>query len=186
MKEGPAIFLYDGECGFCNATVLFLLDHTEAYRLAFCPLQSDYARALCPAHGIDQVDLSAAYLFDGTRIHVGSSAVLCAISLSNTPVRLLAAGVVVPKPIRDCCYSVISRVRKRIPGFGRNACRVLAADQRAGFCTDEISESPIHDFGVGISACSFCDPARPHRTISSRPSTIRARNNEGGRRSNRY
>ena len=133
MKQRRAIFFYDGECGFCNATVSFLLDNTEAHQLAFCALQSDFAHALCKEHGVDRVDFSTAYFFDGTKIHMASSAVLRAISLSNTPARLLAAGLVIPKPIRDYCYSVISRLRKQIPGFGRNACRLLDADERDRF-----------------------------------------------------
>jgi len=67
MKEERAIFLYDGECGFCNATVLFLLDNTESHRLTFCALQSVCARALCTEHGVDQMDFSTAYFFDGKR-----------------------------------------------------------------------------------------------------------------------
>jgi len=57
----------DGDRGFCSATVLLLLDNMEARRLAFCPLQSDFAHALRRDHGVDQVDFSTAYFFDGTR-----------------------------------------------------------------------------------------------------------------------
>lgn len=133
MEQGRAIFLYDGECGFCNATVLFLLDNTEAHRLAFCALQSACAHKLSWEHGVDQVDFSTAYFFDGTKIHMGSSAVLRAISLSNTPARLLAVGLIIPKLIRDYGYSVISRFRKRVPAFAGNACRMLDTDERDRF-----------------------------------------------------
>jgi predicted DCC family thiol-disulfide oxidoreductase YuxK len=133
MKEERAIFLYDGDCGFCNSTVIFLLDHTGADRLAFCALQSDYAQALCREHGVGHSDLSTAYFFDGAKIHMSSSAVLRAISLCNPPASFLAAGLVIPKLIRDYFYSVISRSRNHIPRFGKNACRLLAADERARF-----------------------------------------------------
>ena len=133
MKEERAIFLYDGECGFCNSTVIFLLDHTAADRPAFCALQSDYAQALCREHGVEPPDLSTAYFFDGAKIHRSSSAVLHAISLCNPPASFLAVGLVIPKLIRDYCYSVISRSRKNLPRFGKNACRLLAADERARF-----------------------------------------------------
>jgi predicted DCC family thiol-disulfide oxidoreductase YuxK len=62
-----------------------------------------------------------------------SSAVLRAISLCNTPASFLAAGLVIPKPIRDYCYSVISRFRKHIPRLGKNGCRLIAADERTRF-----------------------------------------------------
>jgi predicted DCC family thiol-disulfide oxidoreductase YuxK len=133
MKDERAIFLYDGECGFCNSTVIFLLDHTAADRLAFCALQSDYSHSLCRDHGVERPDLSTAYFFDGAKIHMSSSAVLRAISLCKPPASFLAVGLVIPKLIRDYCYSVISRSRKRIPRFGKNACRLLAANERARF-----------------------------------------------------
>ena len=101
MKQERGIFLYDGECGFCNSTVIFLLDNTAADRLAFCALQSDYAHALCREHGVEHVDLSTAYFFDGAKIHMRSSAVLRAISLCNTPASFLAVGFFIPKFIRD-------------------------------------------------------------------------------------
>jgi predicted DCC family thiol-disulfide oxidoreductase YuxK len=133
MKQERGIFLYDGECGFCNSTVIFLLDNTAADRLAFCALQTDYPYALCREHGVEHVDLSTAYFFDGAKIHMRSSAVLRAISLCNAPASFLAVGFFIPKFIRDYCYSVISRFRKHIPRLGKNACRLLTADERARF-----------------------------------------------------
>jgi predicted DCC family thiol-disulfide oxidoreductase YuxK len=132
MKAERPIFLYDGECGFCNATVLFLLENTEAHRLVFCALQSDYARTLCREHGVGEPDFSTAYFFDGSKIHMRSSAVLRAIALSNKPVRLLAAGLIVPKAVRDFCYSLIARFRKQMR-FRRDACRLLTLDERERF-----------------------------------------------------
>jgi predicted DCC family thiol-disulfide oxidoreductase YuxK len=128
-----AIFLYDGECGFCNSVVMFLLDNSAANRLSFCPLQADFSQELCREHGIEEVDLSTAYFFDGTKIHMRSSAVLRAITLCNTPARYLAVGIFIPKLIRDQFYSVISRFRKHIPRLRKTSCRLLTANETARF-----------------------------------------------------
>lgn len=128
-----AIFLYDGECGFCNSIVIFLIDNSAAHRLSFCALQADFAHALCREHGVEEVDLSTAYFFDGAKVHMRSSAVLRAMSLCNTPARYLAVGLLIPKPIRDQFYSAISRFRKRIPRLRKNVCRLLTADEIARF-----------------------------------------------------
>jgi predicted DCC family thiol-disulfide oxidoreductase YuxK len=128
-----AIFLYDGECGFCNSIVMFLLDNSAANRLSFCPLQADFSRELCREHGIEEVDLSTAYFFDGTKMHMRSSAVLRAITLCNTPARYLAVGLFIPKLIRDQFYSVISRFRKHIPRLRKTGCRLLTANETARF-----------------------------------------------------
>jgi predicted DCC family thiol-disulfide oxidoreductase YuxK len=120
---------------FCNSSVIFLLDNTTADGWLFAPCNPIMLMRSAGehGHGVEQPDLSTAYFFDGAMIHMRSSAVLRAISLGNTPARFLAFGLVIPKLIRDYCYSVISHFRKHMPRLGLNDCRLLAANQRARF-----------------------------------------------------
>jgi len=59
--------------------------------------------------------------------------ILRVISLSDTPARFLALGLVIPKLIQGYCYLLISRFQKHIPRLGKNGCRLVAADDRTGF-----------------------------------------------------
>lgn len=127
-----AIFFYDGECGFCNATVMFLLDRTSFDSLLFCKLQSRFAQDFFSQHNYSQPDLTTAYLFHRSRLFQKSSAVLKAISLAKTPVKHLQVFLAVPKFIRDGIYDLVSRLRQHIK-IGKTNCRLLTPQERQRF-----------------------------------------------------
>jgi len=130
--QDQAIFFYDGKCGFCNATVMFLLDRTSPNRLSFCKLQSKYAQEFFNQHNYPQPDLTTAYLFYRSRLFQKSSAVLQAVSLAKTPARYLEIFLAVPKFIRDGIYNLVSKLRKHIK-IGKMNCRLLTPSQRQRF-----------------------------------------------------
>lgn len=130
MKE--AIFFYDGDCGFCNATDMFLLDRTRLKTLLFCPLQSKYAENFFIDHGYRQPDITTAYLFHRGRLYQKSSAVLKAIALAESPIKHLSISLIVPSFIRDSVYDFVSSIRKRIR-LGKGSCRMLTPQERKRF-----------------------------------------------------
>ena len=127
-----AIFFYDGDCSFCNTTVLFLLDRTKLSSLLFCPLQSKYAENFFFEHGFQQPDLTTAYLFHKGRLYQKSSAILKAITLAERPLRHLGIFLTIPSFIRDSVYDFISSVRKQIQ-LGKSSCRLLTPQERKRF-----------------------------------------------------
>lgn len=130
MKQ--AIFFYDGNCGFCNATVLFLLDRTKLTSLLFCPLQSKYAENFFAEHGYQQPKLTTAYLFHNDCLYQKSSAVLRAIVLAEGWVKHIKVFLYIPLFIRNGVYDFISSVRKQIR-LGKGNCRVLTPQERKRF-----------------------------------------------------
>jgi predicted DCC family thiol-disulfide oxidoreductase YuxK len=127
-----AIFFYDGDCGFCNAAVRFLLDKTKLASLLFCPLQSTYAEDFFAKHGYQQPDLTTAYLFHNSRLYQKSSAVLKAIALAEGEIRHLSIFLIIPAFIRDGIYNVVASMRKQIQ-LGKNSCRLLTPQERERF-----------------------------------------------------
>ena len=127
-----AIFFYDGECGFCDATVMFLLDNTSSDTLLFCQLQSKFAEQFFSQHNYPQPDLTTAYLFYRSRLYQKSSAVLRAFALSNKLVKHLSLFLAVPKFIRDSVYDLVSTFRQYIK-IGKNNCRLLTPIERKRF-----------------------------------------------------
>ena len=130
--QDKTIFFYDGECGFCDATVMFLLDRTSSNRLLFCKLQSAFAEDLFYLYGLPQPDLTTAYLFDRGRLYQKSSAILQAIGLTNSPVKYLKIFSLIPKPIRDGGYTIFASLRQYIK-LGKNGCRLLTPRERQRF-----------------------------------------------------
>ena len=130
--QGKAIFFYDGECGFCDATVRFLLDKTPHNALLFCKLQSAFAGDFFVKHNYPKPDLTTAYLFHRGRLYQKSTAVLKAISLADGAVKHLGVFLAVPKFIRDGVYSFVAAFRKQIK-VGKMGCQLLTPSERQRF-----------------------------------------------------
>lgn len=117
MATAP-LMLYDGSCGFCAASVQFILRHERQHTLRFAALESELGDALRARHpqltGVDSmiwVDEQ-----DGREhIQVRSGAALQAARyLGGTWGALGAIGALFPAPLRDGVYNFIARHRHRI------------------------------------------------------------------------
>ncbi len=117
---GGEVLLYDGECGFCQRTVRWLLRRDLRATLWFAPQQLPAAAAALARHGVAAETLNAAVLissFDapGERITVGADAVLKAVGLLGGPWEVLAwFARLVPRVVRDTVYRLIARNRLRL------------------------------------------------------------------------
>ena len=130
------LVLYDGVCGFCDASVRWLLAHDGRAVFRFAPLQGDAAAALRERHpeigdsleGIAYVDAS-----DGSeRVHLRSEAVFRILAELDPPWRWLATLRFLPRPLTDLGYRIFARLRYRV--FGRlDRCRVPSPAERCRF-----------------------------------------------------
>jgi predicted DCC family thiol-disulfide oxidoreductase YuxK len=113
----PPVLYYDGLCGFCDATVQFVLRHDRSRRLHFAPLQGEHAQRLHERHPwLHDVD-SLVWADDpgGTgRVLVRSDAVLRVARYLGFPWALAAIARVVPRRWRDRMYDAIARQRRRV------------------------------------------------------------------------
>lgn len=129
------IVFFDGVCGFCAASVQWLLDHDAAGVFHYAPLQGEIAAAARAAHpGFPEDIDTAVYLRrfpDGSeRIWLRSSAVLRVCGRLGWPWRLAAAALIVPVFLRDPLYRAFASVRYRV--FGTvEACRIPDPEQAA-------------------------------------------------------
>ena len=57
------IVFYDGECGFCNRTVQFILKHERNQQILFSSLQSDFSKDFFKENNFPTPDLSTFYFF---------------------------------------------------------------------------------------------------------------------------
>jgi predicted DCC family thiol-disulfide oxidoreductase YuxK len=126
----PPIVFFDGVCGLCNASVDRLLRWDRRGVLRFAPLQGATAEQLLPARLTGHLDTLV--LLDAEGLHLRSEAALRALTYVAGPWRLLAGLRVVPRPVRDMVYDLISRRRYR--WFGKKeSCRLPAPHERERF-----------------------------------------------------
>jgi predicted DCC family thiol-disulfide oxidoreductase YuxK len=137
-STAPRLVLYDGVCGFCDASVRWLLARDERGRFRFSPLQGAAAAALRERHPEigDSLD-SIAYVdaSDGSeRVHLRSEAVFRILAELDRPWRWVAMLRWLPRPLTDLGYRIFARLRYRV--FGRlDECRVPTPAERQRFLT---------------------------------------------------
>lgn len=132
-EAAGAVLLYDGTCGFCAASVQFVLRHERRRRtLRFATLDGalgERARRARPElAGVDSV-----IWLEGERVLVRSDAALAVADYLGGPWKALAAlGRLVPRRLRDAAYDLIARNRYRIAGRVES-CPLPTPEQRGRF-----------------------------------------------------
>ena len=136
------LVLYDGECGFCNLSIRWLLRRDRQDRLRFTPSTSPSVQELLSRHGFqfpgEEQGPGTILVFRnlGTPVEellVRSNAFLACLRVLPQPWPAFAIGLrVFPRPFREICYRFIARHRYRI--WGRYAsCPVPTAQERVHF-----------------------------------------------------
>jgi len=111
-KKFDNIVFYDGDCGFCNASVQFILKKRKE-NFFFSPLQSDFASECLNEEGIT-INLETIFFKRKGKTYDRSSAALriCAGLKGGYP--LLQFFYIVPKFIRDWVYTLVAKRRHKI------------------------------------------------------------------------
>ena len=117
------IVLFDGTCGFCEASVRFIASRDPGGYFRFGASQSPSAARLLAAHGLTREQTKSIVLIEDGQVYVRSTASLRIAKRLTFPWRLAGAFLLVPRPLRDAAYAVVARVRKRLAGPS-NACDI--------------------------------------------------------------
>ena len=129
--------LFDGECGFCDASVQWLLARDRRGRYRFGALQGASAAAVRLRHpelppAEETMVLVEAPGTPFERVRTRSDAALRILSGLGGLWRLAAAGRAIPPPLRDAAYRWVAKRRRR--WFGRlESCRIPGAAERGRF-----------------------------------------------------
>ena len=127
-----SVILFDGVCNLCNGSVLFVIDRDPRARFRFAALQSDIGGDLLARSGYRGRALDSIVLLEDGRVFDRSTAALRIARRLRGGWPLLAAFLVVPRPIRDAVYEWIARNRYR--WFGREeSCRIPTPELRHRF-----------------------------------------------------
>lgn len=128
--EAKKIVFYDGDCGFCNRSVQFVLKNDTKKDIFYAPLQGVYAKDFFQKNSVGMPDMSTFYFFDGKKLYERSSAGLRVMGKLRFPWPLMLFFIVVPTFIRDGIYNTIAKRRHRImKGF----CVLPSEEERKRF-----------------------------------------------------
>jgi predicted DCC family thiol-disulfide oxidoreductase YuxK len=122
MSNEPAVVLYDGECGFCNASVQFIIKRDPKVRFQFAPLQSTIGKSLAADHGVDPEPLDGLVLVEEGKAYQKSAAALRIARRLTWPWPIFAVLTLVPRIVRDWFYDQFAK--RRYAWFGKvDSCR---------------------------------------------------------------
>lgn len=112
------MLLYDGTCGFCAASVQFILRHERRHTLRFAALESEAGRQVRARHpAIDGLDsmIWVEHPGDiGERVLVRSEAGLRIARYMGGLWRMAVLGRLMPRVLRDAAYDTVARHRHRL------------------------------------------------------------------------
>jgi predicted DCC family thiol-disulfide oxidoreductase YuxK len=114
QSSSTSIILYDGVCNLCNWFVQFVikLDKMEMFR--FAALQSEIGVEILKRVPFENFELATVVLLSAEKVYIESVAVLKILKGLGGMWSMLYLFVIVPKPIRDGLYRIVSRYRHRI------------------------------------------------------------------------
>ncbi|MDG1332738.1 MAG: DCC1-like thiol-disulfide oxidoreductase family protein [Crocinitomicaceae bacterium] len=122
--------LYDGDCGFCNRSVAFILKHESSSAIHFAPIQSTYTKELFKKNNWEEPNLSTFYFIqDGKKLE-RSAAAFEVLKYLKSPVRWLRIFRFIPRKITDWIYDQVAKRRQRI---SKGFCVMPTPDQRTRF-----------------------------------------------------
>jgi len=129
--DATGIVFFDGVCGLCNHAINFLMARDKHRRLRFAPLQGPTAEELVPSNVREQ--LSTFVFADKGRLFYRSTA-FARILMRIGGIWKILGGLLwlIPWPLRDVGYRLVSKVRYRL--FGKHeSCLLPTPEERALF-----------------------------------------------------
>lgn len=125
------IVLFDGECGFCNRSVQFLLAREKNKKLHFAPLQSETGMALRRYFEISDTTESLILIKDHSA-YIKSCAALRLTPFMKGLWPLMITLIIIPPFLRNLVYDFIAKRRMR--WFGRvESCALLKEEDQSRF-----------------------------------------------------
>lgn len=127
-EPAPIVF-YDGQCGLCQRSVQFILDHDHQRRFHLAPLQGETAAGLLSPETTRELN-TLVLLDEAHRTFRRSAAVVRILWRLSRAWQVLGTLLwLVPLPLRNLGYRIVAANRYR--WFGKSdACRLPTVEER--------------------------------------------------------
>ncbi|TRM11227.1 DUF393 domain-containing protein [Lentibacillus cibarius] len=125
------IILFDGACHFCDWSVRFILKRDKKAVYTFASLQSDAGQRILDKYGVPS-DVDSLVYVSSNQYYVKSSAALRICKHLKGLWKLCFLLLMVPKPIRDPIYTIVSRNRHKWFGT-KESCSLPPPEMRDRF-----------------------------------------------------
>lgn len=129
--ENKYVVFYDGDCGFCNFWVGWILKNDYKNKFLFSALQSYLGQKFLKERNLEPENLSTLYLFSPGKFYLKkSTAVLKIATILGGRFSLMGIFKIIPTFLRDKVYDLIAKNRQKIASA---KCYLPTQDERKKF-----------------------------------------------------
>jgi len=121
------ILLFDGVCNLCIGIVNFIIKRDSKKKFKFAALQSEKGQTLLKKGGFSTTDINTFVYISEDHFFVKSSAILQVLKDLGGVWKLFYVFILIPVPVRDFIYSLITKIRYRLFGK-RDTCMVPTSE----------------------------------------------------------
>ena len=126
-----SLIVFDGECRFCNRTIMFIARNDINNYFKFISSSSNFGIELLEKHKIKGIKKSTIILIEKENIYTKSIAIR-EVFLKIPKYRIIGLLLfMIPKKISDIFYDFTSKYRKRL--IKNNACEIPPPEIREKF-----------------------------------------------------
>lgn len=116
MNSHENFIFYDGDCGFCNRSVQFILKNEKEPNAKFCPLQAEFAEKTLGEYGIKEIKIDTIYYLKDARVYERSQAAFQILSTFKWYWQIFQIFRILPVSWTDRLYNLIAKYRKSLVG----------------------------------------------------------------------
>ena len=109
------LILFDGSCGFCNSTMMYIANRDRDDKFRFVSNLSEKGKQLLLQFQLEGLESSTLILLKEDKVYLEAKA-FREISKELPHHQFLASLITITPYISDVIYRLISRIRKKIPG----------------------------------------------------------------------
>ena len=128
----PHILLFDGVCNLCIGVVNFIIKRDTIGKFKFAALQSESGQELLKKFGLSADDFDSFVFIRGEQYFIKSTAGLNVLKELGGVWKLFYAFIIIPRPLRDFIYGIVSKTRYRIFGK-RDTCIIPTPEIKRRF-----------------------------------------------------
>lgn len=110
------LVLFDGVCNLCDSSVQFIIKHDKNDYFRFAALQSESGQKLLKEAGLPADFLETFVYCEEGKFYTESTAALRISKHLNGAWKLFYALLVIPSPIRNIFYRLVSKNRYKVFG----------------------------------------------------------------------
>ncbi len=127
---------YDGDCGFCNYWVQWILKNDTHDQFLFSALQSEFGQEFLKERGLKTNNFNTIYLWKPEKFYlIKSQAIFKIAKILGGKYKMLSYCNILPKSISDLIYDEISKRRMK---FAAQKCFVPTSEEKTKFISEII------------------------------------------------